>query len=580
VTARARSALLAGIALASAVLFILYLGQSRSVVVGSDGGSIALQAWDMLHGNLLLHGWAMSDVSFYPTELPQYALLEWARGLSPDVVHVAGAMTYTLVLLLAGLVAKGSATGREAVLRVVIAIAIMLAPAAGYGTSTLLLTPDHLGSTVPVLLAWLVVDRCQPRWYVPVSAGLLLTWGLVADALLEVTAVAPLVLLCAIRAAQRVHPAAPAGRRPPLRVPARKLTGRTGPPGLPAGSATVGSATARSLAVAVRTSPAEPARGAVDSPRWFELGLAAAALAAIGAAALVSAFIRASGGFALRPVGTRFAGFAALPHNVRLTAQGIGMLFGASFGRGQPVNLIFSSLHLVSVALVAVAFCIAGRRFLRREEFLVPALALAIVLNVILYAHGRYVQDLLSTREITEVLPLGAVLAGRVMAHPVLAARIRGKNALMLPLGVVLAGYAVVLGVYAAQPPVPAEHQDLAGWLVAHHLTGGLAADYWLANSLTVDSGGQAEVRQVSIRNRVVTVPDSGWGFARQWYRPAGHDADFVVTDDAPGTAAWHSLLNSARNTFGPPARTYSYRQYTVLVWGANLLTRLGPAGG
>ena len=35
-------------------------------------------------------------------------------------------------------------------------------------------------------------------------------------------------------------------------------------------------------------------------------------------------------------------------------------------------------------------------------------------------------------------------------------------------------------------------------------------------------------------------------------------------------------VLNSARNTFGSPARTYTYRQYTVLVWGGNLLRRLG----
>jgi hypothetical protein len=548
VTARARSALLGGIALAVTVLFILYLRQSRSVAVGSDGGSIALQAWNMLHGNLLLHGWAMSDVSFYPTELPQYALLEGARGLSPDVVHLAGAMTYTIVLLLAGLVAKGRATGQEGVLRVLIATGIMLAPAAGYGTSTLLLTPDHLGSTVPVLLAWLVVERCQPRWYLPVAVGILLTWGVVADALLELTGVAPLVLVCAIRAAQRLHPAV---------LPQRP-------------------AAAAQLAVAVRAGLAEPAQDAVHSPRWFELCLAAAALAAIGAAALVSAFIRASGGFALRPVGTRFAGFAALPHNVVLTIQGIGMLFGASFGRGQSVNLIFSSLHLAGVALFAVAFCVALRRFFRREELLVPALALAIVLNVIFYARGRYVQNLLSTREITEVLPLGAVLAGRVIAGPVLTARIRGKNVLVPVLGAVLVGYAVVLAGYAAQPPAPAEHQDLAGWLVTHHLTGGLAADYWLANSVTVDSGGQAEVRQVSIRNRLVTAPDSGWGFARPWYQPGRHDADFIVTDDAVGTAAWRSWLNSARHTFGPPARTYSYRQYTVLVWGTNLLSRLG----
>jgi hypothetical protein len=574
VTARARSALLAGIALALAVLFILYLRQSRSVAVGSDAGSIALQAWDMLHGNLLLHGWAMSDVSFYPTELPQYVLLEWARGLSPDVVHLAGAMTYTIVLLLAALLAKGasaqgSGAGRERILRVLITVGIMLAPAAGAGTSTLLLTPDHLGSTVPVLLAWMVVDRCPPRWYVPVAVGVLLTWGLVADALVEVSGVAPLVLLGAIRTVQR--------RLPQVRGtpdPARTSASPPGPASLR--GLTVSGGQVATAVRAERAFTAEPAPGTVPAPWWFELGLSAAAVAAIGAAALVSAFIRASGGFALRPVGTRFAGFAMLPHNVVLTIQGIGMLFGASFGRGQSVNLIFSSLHLVGVALFAVAFCVALRRFAHREELLVPALAAAIALNVILYAHGNYVRNLLSSREITAVLPLGAVLAGRVLAGPVLTARIAGKNVLMPVLAAVLVGYAVVLAVYAAQLPAPAQHQDLAGWLVTHHLNSGLAADYWLANSVTVDSGGQAEVRQVSIRNRLVTAPDSGWGYARPWYQPGRHDADFIVTDDAVGTAAWRSWLNSARHTFGPPARTYSYRQYTVLVWGTNLLSRLG----
>ena len=34
-----------------------YLRQSRTVPVDSDGASQALQAWDLLHGNPLLHGW-------------------------------------------------------------------------------------------------------------------------------------------------------------------------------------------------------------------------------------------------------------------------------------------------------------------------------------------------------------------------------------------------------------------------------------------------------------------------------------------------------------------------------------------
>src|SRR6267154_46277 len=80
-----------------AILFACYLRLSRTLPMNSDGASNALQAWDMLHGNLLLHSWHLSDVSFYTTELPQYMVLESVLGVSAAVVHVAGAMTYTLV---------------------------------------------------------------------------------------------------------------------------------------------------------------------------------------------------------------------------------------------------------------------------------------------------------------------------------------------------------------------------------------------------------------------------------------------------------------------------------------------------
>src|SRR5690242_4150049 len=95
-----RAAWPAGILLAAAVLCFCYWRQSQSVVLSSDGASNVLQAWDMLHGNLLLHNWWVSDVSFYTTELPQYMLIEALLGLGAWVVHVAAAMTYTLLVLL------------------------------------------------------------------------------------------------------------------------------------------------------------------------------------------------------------------------------------------------------------------------------------------------------------------------------------------------------------------------------------------------------------------------------------------------------------------------------------------------
>jgi len=173
VSAGRRLAWAAGIAVIAVALFLCYLRLSRQVPAGSDGGSIALQAWDMLHGNVLLRHWTVSDVSFYPAELVQYALIEAVRGLGPEVVHIAGAMTYTLILLLAAWLAKGRAGGREGLIRALIAALIMLAPAPGAGP-TLLMSPDHFGSAVPVLLAWLT-GRTAPD--AAEAAGLVRTGG-------------------------------------------------------------------------------------------------------------------------------------------------------------------------------------------------------------------------------------------------------------------------------------------------------------------------------------------------------------------------------------------------------------------
>ena len=76
---------LAAIAIGAAAvgLFACYLRLSATYAAGSDGASNALEAWDLLHGNWLLRGWTLTDVSFYTTELPEYAIVELARGLRP-----------------------------------------------------------------------------------------------------------------------------------------------------------------------------------------------------------------------------------------------------------------------------------------------------------------------------------------------------------------------------------------------------------------------------------------------------------------------------------------------------------------
>ena len=88
------------------MLFAAYFAKAQQIPIASDGSSNALQAWSMLHGNLLLRGWSVSDVSFYTTEVPEYAFVELVRGPGPDVIHIGAALTYTLVVLFAVLLTK------------------------------------------------------------------------------------------------------------------------------------------------------------------------------------------------------------------------------------------------------------------------------------------------------------------------------------------------------------------------------------------------------------------------------------------------------------------------------------------
>src|ERR1700722_14531274 len=126
VRSRGKSRTAACYAVAGVILFCGYLRLSSTYAENSDMANILLMGWDMAHGNLLLHGWRMSDVSFYPTELVQYALLESVLGLHMATAHVAAAMTYALVGLRAILLARGGASGRAAVVATVTAGGIMV----------------------------------------------------------------------------------------------------------------------------------------------------------------------------------------------------------------------------------------------------------------------------------------------------------------------------------------------------------------------------------------------------------------------------------------------------------------------
>ena len=562
----ALAATLAGAGAAAALLWCYYR-LSWTVPATSDGAAIALQAQDMLHGNWLLHGWAVGDVTFHTTELPEYAAIEWFRGLGPGVIHLAAAVTYTLLVLLSGVLARGRAHGREGWVRALLAAGIMLAPQLGYGAFVLLLSPDHVGTEVPLLLGWVLLDLAPRRWWVPVLLGALLACVQYADRVALLTATAPLLITtCALVARSALQ-----DRSGGIRAVARR--------------------------------------------RWYELWLAAAAVVSVGVSWAAARLIAAVGGYAAHPLPTALAPLRLLWTHIWLTGWGILELYGANFtGVSGWVATLFAVAHLAGLALGIAGFAVALRRFLlpRAEPDLVDSvLAVAIACNLALYVLSIEPGTIRGTgynaREIAAVLPLGAVLAGRVIGPKltrVIGPKLTGhagcqaregretprvrseywtsspaqtSRALLLSalLSAVLACYAAALGYGAAQPPVPPRNGVLADWLTAHHLRYGLAGV--AANITTVDSGGRVGLAVVAVSSGQVRARLYQSKLAA--YDPRLHDANFLVADvpaDGAGYAPEQIPEPVARRTFGPPTRVYHFHGYTVMVWDVNLLTRLG----
>jgi hypothetical protein len=515
----------AAVALAVALLFLAYLRVSRTYPENSDESNDLLMAWDMLHGNVLLHGWYLSDVSFITTELPQYVLLVWLFGLHTDTAHIAAAMTYTLVVIFSVLLARGRVSRREAGPRMLLTAGLIFAPQLGVGVFVLLLSLGHIGTAVPLLLTWLVIDRWPERPWGPVLAGLLLTWVLIADPLALLVGVVPLVAVCALRV---------------------------------------------SLDLARRQD--RPAR-AVLRARWYELSLAVAAIAAQGLASLAGRLLQAY----LHPVPYQLAPVHTWARHAWVTGKGLLALFGAK-PEGPPAAMAFALLHLAGVALVAWAALRVARRFLSWPDMISQVLLVAMVLNVVAYVPSTLANATdLNAREFAVVLPFGAVLAGRTLAAGLRDSRVgqgsagRSRRRWVIPaLLAVAVGYAASLGWAAAQPSVPAMNARLVSFLTAHHLTSGIGG-YWESSVVTVGSDGAVTIRAVLPG----TLQPDLWEAKSSWYDPGPNRANFLVTCSTPGFFNHWQPSRAALAALGAPVRIYHTGPYTVYVYDKNLLAAL-----
>ena len=244
----------------------------------------------------------------------------------------------------------------------------MVAPQLSAGVYAVDLAVGHIGTSVPLLLAWLLVDRAGRRWWVPPLIAVILAWALVADPIVEIAGIAPLALVAGARFASQL-----------------------------------------------------PRRG----PDTRDATLACAAVAAYPLAWVAQAVLRALGGYVVSPLPVHVRTLAELPGAAPALWRVLD-LFGADFHGMRPgVPLVLAVAHLVSVVLVIAAL---GRCLRRGVSLVDQVLAVGIVLNLALYLGTMASTE--GAHEIAIVLPYAAALAGRMLAPSLLggtAIRVKGR---------------------------------------------------------------------------------------------------------------------------------------------------------
>jgi hypothetical protein len=501
---------------AGLVLFVAYWREAWTSGVNSDGASNALQAWDMLHGNILLRGWTVTDISFYTVQLPELMVTEAVRGLTPSVLHITSALNYMLVVLGVAILARANQGGRAGAVRALLAAGVMLAPPLGATTTSMLHDPDHTAIQVLLLAVWFLLDWADrhdnTHWRIPAAVGVLLLWAQIADPITLYEGAAPLVLVCAIRMYR------------------------------------------------------------VREFRRREVYLVVASLIATGLADLVLKVIRHVGGFILLQPQSTFSPIRLLYQNVWGMIEDLLTLFGANFSGDQlGASAFIPLLHLVGFALAVWAIVRAFRGFGGRG-LAIQVLAVTAVALLVSYMLRDQADS--GPHEMVGVLVVGAVLAGRLLAEPL----IRGRHLTVFT--VVLVCLVGCLVYDASKPAVVQDpNTQLAAFLENHGLNSGLAS-YWQADSVTFASQDKITVTPV-YRNQSGELVGLNRASKKEWFDPANYDARFVVISPKSlgctggSTGQW---LATASKQFGTPANVYQVGEFQVLVYNQNLLTSLHEA--
>ena len=392
-------------------LFAFFLRISVGSPTIADGANPALQAWDMLHGQVLLHGWIIADANYYTLELPLYAASEAASGLSGLAGHVGSALTYLIVAACAVAVACTSSRGPAVAARSGVVIAILAAPLVmRQGVAVLVEEPDHIGTAAFLLGAFLLVDRAPDRRFTAPLLGVILWLGQVGDATVRYLAVPAILLVTGYRI-----------------LAARKI-------------------------------------------RTSDTAIALAAAASVPLSWLTRVVMQHLGAYATVHPPSSIAPAGQWPRHLVVTLHAVLTLFGVQFpARATAVSMAAAIFGLACLMAAAFGFATVVRQW-RSAGWAEQLLCVTIVINLAIYVVSA-LPNLHNSREIAAVLPCGAVLAARALVPSRIASAPRARAVVAIA---VLAAL-LPLAAAAVRPPAVPASVPLAAWLKAHGLRYGIS---------------------------------------------------------------------------------------------------------
>jgi hypothetical protein len=452
------------------VLFASSLRVSFGERVDSDGANSALQAWDLVHGHLMLRGWIMGDATFYAFELPLNGIVQLLFGVGNLAAHIGSALTYLIVAACAAALAVTGSSGPARAVRCAVVVAVLAAPLlAGPPVLALLEEPDHIGSSLFLLLSFLLIDRVPDRPFTAPLVCLILCVGELSDLTVRYVAVPAVVLVCGYRV-----------------LAARKL-------------------------------------------RSGDTALVVAAVLSVPLELALQATMAHFGAFVMALPQTRLSSPGLWPHHASVTWLNVRVLFGSVArpdtklgGAGAAFGLICLLAALFGLARVIWTW----RRASRAEQLLVAA----IVFNVGTYlvsvmpSPGRY-------REVAAVLPCGAVLATRALVPARITATPRAFAAVAAT-GLIallsLAAAATRPPVSPASAPLAAWLEahglryGIAGYWDASIVT------LQSGNRVQIRA---VDLRWNTDGHPGLGIYAPGWETNALWYNASRHDATFAVAD-------------------------------------------------